>query len=140
MMDLIDRQATIDAIDEVTWYHQNKNGEMVAGAGAEHEAWYKADNVFEALDKVPTAAQWIPCSERRAEPNCLACDKFGQVFIARTIVSVNDDCYDGSDFEFGSVDEFFRGKKVGRGIRIIPTKIIAWMPLPEPYKGETING
>ena len=55
MDDLINRQAAIDTIDEVTWYHQNKNGEMVAGAGTEHEAWYKADDIYKALKAVPSA-------------------------------------------------------------------------------------
>ena len=65
MDDLINRQAAIDTIDEVTWYHQNKNGEMVAGAGTEHEAWYKADDIYKALKAVPSvdAVEVVRCEQ-----------------------------------------------------------------------------
>lgn len=63
MDDLISRQDTIDAIEHVTWYHQNRNGQMVSGANSdEHQAWYKAEDVYEAIEAVPTAnksGHWI---------------------------------------------------------------------------------
>ena len=56
MDDLISRQAAIDAVDGVDWYHQNKNGEMVHGANdADHQAWYKADDIYAAIERVPSA-------------------------------------------------------------------------------------
>ena len=64
MDDLISRQAAIDAIEGVDWYHQNQHGEMVHGANPdEHQAWYKADDIYAAIERVPSAQQWIPCSE-----------------------------------------------------------------------------
>ena len=55
-LDCISRQAAIDAIDETDWYHQNRNGEMVHGANsAVHQAWYKADDIYKALNAVPSA-------------------------------------------------------------------------------------
>ena len=65
MSDLISRQATVNAIEDVDWYHQNKNGEMVLGANsAEHQAWYKADDIYEALNSVPYAEpEIIRCAE-----------------------------------------------------------------------------
>lgn len=54
--DLISRQAILDAVDGVTWYHQNKNGEMVHGANSdEHQAWYKAEDIYKAIESVPPA-------------------------------------------------------------------------------------
>lgn len=54
--DLISRQAMIDAVDGVDWYHQNKNGEMVHGANDdEHQAWYKADDIYKAIEALPPA-------------------------------------------------------------------------------------
>lgn len=55
MDDVIRRQAVIDAIETTTWYHQNKNLEMVSGANSkEHQAWYKAEDVFDAIANVPS--------------------------------------------------------------------------------------
>lgn len=54
-MDLISRQDVIDAIETTTWYHQNKSLEMVSGANSkEHQAWYKAEDVFDAIENVPS--------------------------------------------------------------------------------------
>ncbi len=55
MSDLISRQAAIGAIEEVDWYHQNKNKDMVSGANSsEHQAWYKADDIYNTLDALPS--------------------------------------------------------------------------------------
>lgn len=46
----------IEAIDKITWYHQNRNNEMVSGANSsEHQAWYKAEDVYRTLEKLPSA-------------------------------------------------------------------------------------
>ena len=62
--DVISRQAAIEAIEIVDWYHQNSNKDMVHGANDdEHQAWYKADDVYKALEAVPSAdrprGEWI---------------------------------------------------------------------------------
>ena len=53
--DLIRRSEVVEAIDNIDWYHQNDNGDMVSGASNEHQAWYKADDVYSALESVPSA-------------------------------------------------------------------------------------
>lgn len=64
--DTIGRQAAIDAVDGVTWYHQNKNGEMVLGASDKEEAWYKAEDIYKAIETVPPAQPgWIPWDSGR---------------------------------------------------------------------------
>lgn len=81
------------------------------------------------------AMRWIPCSEKGAEYPCLACDVFGQIFITDGgIVKINGECYDGTGFDFSNAEEFLKGIKVGNAMRMLPRKIVAWMPLPEPYK------
>ena len=56
MDDLIRRSDAIEAIEVVDWYHQNRNKDMVSGANSdEHQAWYKADDVYKALEAVPSA-------------------------------------------------------------------------------------
>ena len=67
--DLISRQTAIDAVEEITWYHQNQNNEMVSGANSElHQAWYKADDIYAALNNVPTA-------ENKGKWNAVYCPK-----------------------------------------------------------------
>lgn len=53
-LDLISRQAAIDAIEIVDWYHQNSNKDMIHGANDEHQAWYKAQDICKALEAVPS--------------------------------------------------------------------------------------
>ena len=54
--DTISRAAVVDAIEGVDWYHINKNGEMVHGANDnDHQAWYKAEDIYKAMESVPSA-------------------------------------------------------------------------------------
>lgn len=57
MSDLIKRSDAIEAIEETDWYHQNiRNKDMVNGANSdEHQAWYKAEDIYNALEAVPSA-------------------------------------------------------------------------------------
>ena len=64
MDDLIKRSDAIEAIEVVDWYHQNRNKDMVSGANSnDHQAWYKADDVYKALEAIPSAdrpqGEWI---------------------------------------------------------------------------------
>lgn len=60
MADLISRKTMKDAIDSTTWYHQNRNGVMVEGAHGVEDAWFKAEDVFKAIENVPTAQPNTP--------------------------------------------------------------------------------
>jgi len=52
---LIDADALTDAIDSTDWYHQAPNKEMVHGANsAEHQAWYKEQDVYATVENAPT--------------------------------------------------------------------------------------
>ena len=52
---LIDADALMDAIESTDWYHQGENKNMVHGANsAEHQAWYKAQDIYAAVDAAPT--------------------------------------------------------------------------------------
>lgn len=44
-----------EAIDNVDWYRQNDTKDMVIGAANEHEAWYKAEDVYRTLESVLSA-------------------------------------------------------------------------------------
>ena len=73
--------------------------------------------IKEYIRQIPTAQQWIPCSDRLPEEgkDVLCCFYNGEHY--RIIVSHR------TDFNFWS--------GVGR-----TGDLIAWMPLPECYKGE----
>ena len=69
MDDLIKRSDAIEAIEVVDWYHQNRNKDMVSGANSdEHQAWYKADDIYKALEAVPSVdrpqGEWIESFKR----------------------------------------------------------------------------
>lgn len=87
MSDLIKREDAIDAIECVTWYHQNSNKDMVSGANSdEHQAWYKAEDIYDALEAIPSAdrpqGEWldyeIPSEDGGAMPIqvCSLCKTF----------------------------------------------------------------
>ena len=48
-MSLIDM--IIDDIDNTTWYHINRNGELVEGARGDEDALYKAKDIWTVLKK-----------------------------------------------------------------------------------------
>ena len=121
MDDFISREDTIEKMEEVDWYHQNKNGEMVHGANSsEHQAWYKAEDVYKVLEDMPSARpeQWIPCSETIDIPDheVLCCDEYGEELIGW--LSYSDD-----QWLCESDDEMMYDP-------------IAWREKPEPWRGE----
>jgi len=78
------------------------------------------------LNNLPSAQQWIPTSERLPEPEdevLLTMDYKG-----RRYVELGNIWSDGTVHTY--LDEYLTPD--GRKYR----KVIAWMPLPEPWKGE----
>jgi len=72
--DCISRAAIVDAIEGVDWYHMTDSGEMVHGANsAEHQAWYKAEDIYAAIEGVPQAQ---PVEDARAM--CGECDAWNR--------------------------------------------------------------
>ena len=72
--DCISRAAIVDAIEGVDWYHQNDSGEMVHGANsAEDQPWYKAEDIYAAIEGVPPAQ---PVEDARAM--CGECDAWNK--------------------------------------------------------------
>ena len=52
--DLISRAEAIDVLESVDWYHQNKNKDMVHGSNDFYTSWYKHDDIFKAIESVPS--------------------------------------------------------------------------------------
>ena len=88
---------------------------MVAALGFKHEK---------------SAPQWIPCSERLPEPNRHDALNVDVYYLAQT---------EFGDMIVASYNESHEGTKWWEQMysyRIFDDEIVAWMPLPEKYKGE----
>ena len=117
--DTISRQAAIWLIERMKPYHQN------------------ADDIAEMIANMPPVQpeqQWIPCSERMPEHE-------QEVLVTRHFLSDNQlkknaitesfyvEVASWMDDEWTSYSDEY---KIKRHLH----KVIAWMPLPEPWKGE----
>lgn len=101
MTDLIDRQAALAELDKAAW----------------GKAWDKA-LAAEMLKSLPSAQQWIPCSERLP-------DKTGQYLITYTVLMHNEI----------SINTYNAEEKTWFILGFRLPDVTAWMPLPEPWEG-----
>ena len=104
MDDLIRRSDAIEAIEEVDWYHQNRNKDMVSGAGAEDLAWYKAEDVYKALEAVPSADR-LQGYWTKTDVATYRCSECGKIQIADDVNELNFCCCCGSRNKMRSKDE-----------------------------------
>ena len=130
MDDTISRQAAIDALDALCQEHRYKIPGKRETYSQYNEAWQDAlDRAEGVIGNLPSARpqpHWIPCSERLPEKGneVLVCyDYKGHRFV------LTGTLYGDGKF-YGYDDEYLTPE--GRKYR----KAVAWMPLPEPYKGE----
>lgn len=82
---------------------------------------------YTAIDKIPTAQQWIPCSERL--PEHPENDDY-------YLVTIQCEHYDGWDDYVTGFAEWTKHGWDELSCYIGQIKVVAWMPLPEPWKGE----
>ena len=106
MSDLINRQEAIKAIED---FPNCQNG---------FSDTYDKAQIIGTLEELPSAEQWIPCSERLPEEN--------------TEVLITDDDGDLAIAEYYLLHDFYI-EWWSSSHRIFP---IAWMELPRPYKEE----
>ena len=130
MDDTISRAAVVDAIDGVDWYHQNQHGEMVHGANPDdHQAWYKAEDIYKAVENVPSAQRWIPCSERMPEAyvDVLVWFEYYRYGDYNRLYQMH-----GIGTYSKEYDSWIINHETGWG----KLRVFAWMPLPKPAKIE----
>ena len=126
MSDLIDRQA---AIDELIAMREHIDARMsVIGCTA-------YDMAIEALREPERATgKWIPCSERLPDTN-------GRYIVTRGLKACNaiwNRVYiiNYSDLMGLKAEKIWWDGNVGKSDFQKIDDVIAWMPLPSPYKGE----
>lgn len=70
------------------------------------------------LMSLQSEQRWIPCSERLPE-------EFGEYLVTKKAIGWNCEEYNSNDIAYFDNEGFHKADKV-----------LAWMPLPEPYGGE----
>lgn len=96
--DCISRKQAIEAIEGVDWYHVNPKGELVSGSTSDEESWYKAEDVYKALESLPPVEPKIYGNEHNciitmfgecsySETGCGSCEVVAKVFEA-----LKDEC------------------------------------------------
>lgn len=105
MSDPIDRKEAIDAV------HKNYDGILDFYSDGKTISF----SIEDILSALPSARQWIPCSETIDIPNyeVLACDKYGGMIIGYLRHDKQWVCESETEIMY---------------------EPLAWMPLPEPYK------
>ena len=120
MHDLISRQAAIEAFKKELTIGESKGNYVTICSAVSYEG---AKQILESLS---SAQQWIPCSERlpeEEEEDFLVTD--GE---SMAVGYYRQDARAWDSTDFGWIEN----KEKGYGIN----EVVAWMPLPEPYKGE----
>jgi hypothetical protein len=113
MKDLIDRRDVIDALNKL---------DVSDGVGISSVACDLQEEAIRCIENLPSVQpeqRWIPCSERLPEHG------------GRYLISV----LDGINRRTTVAPYLPRCKAWAMNGRMAYWKVIAWMPLPEPYKG-----
>ena len=104
---------------------EKKTDDLISRAEAIDQL-HQSINLLEAEERIkelPSANQWIPCSERLPSDT-------DEYLITRRIFGWNGTEYIGLYIaEYDETDWYYEDKCIG-------SEVIAWMPLPTPYKGE----
>lgn len=120
---LIDADALIERIDK-------SQAEGFINKNSQTHILVALSQVFEIIKKQPTIEpepHWIPCSERLPSD-----EDYDETF---TVTIQCEHVQDWDDYVTGYADWTPHGWDI-QSYYIGQIKVIAWMSLPEPYKGE----
>lgn len=120
MDDLIRRQAAIDEAKEwidAVYFEENDKRERKA-----------IECFIGSLKNMPSAQQWIPCSERLPElDNSYSNSKEYLVQWDNGRIDITRYSNVNIFWQNETTEPYWKGEQY--------SKVVAWMPLPEPYKG-----
>ena len=98
--------------------------DLISRQAAIDAAWFlhpdDRDALRDTLKELPSAQRWVPCSERLPEG--------GRVVLVTEKGGFIRHC------EYANYCDFQEFQTVEEGLTV--HDVIAWMPLPEPYKGD----
>lgn len=140
MSDLIDRQNAIDALKKIIFTHLFECGEYI-GEDTREFSIMNAEKALDEIENIPSAEpepKWIPCNARMPEEReWVGTKRFGTTVSDEVYVTFENpkgerfckhlSFQNGklSSFDQSTIDAFYP-----------EAKPIAWMPLPEPWRGE----
>lgn len=123
--DLVSRRAALEAMDTWDKFGCDPDGKLVRYDDDKHYVPYvHYEDMVHAVKNLPSAQRWIPVTEALPEDAC-------QCIVTAKVKHVDnypDYEVDTADF----ADGIFTTTNSWWGVE----SIIAWIPLPEPYKGE----
>jgi hypothetical protein len=92
---------------------------------------YNCESVLEAIDYImeqPTVNTWIPCSERLPTKEEY-CKNDGRFIVSNGIKS-----YECTFDVYEEIFKQFEYNRKGIWMEYVDDKVIAWQPLPKPFK------
>lgn len=95
----------------------------------EYDRTYTKMDFCGLLDDAPTVPQWIPVTEMLPEES----DDYLCSYGTLTGHFVGIDIYEAEKKEFGFYSDDEQGNEVWHPV----TNVVAWMPLPEPWRAES---
>lgn len=140
--DLIRREDAFRVVLGVTTYDTVDDVEIHCDASiADSEGWLGGvRDALRAIEDVPSAEperRWIPVTE--ALPEICQKDVRGNVTFSKKVLS----CQKYGDGSFWQSIDYYTTNNGGGWLSEVPhhdpndcCKVVAWMPLPEPYRGE----
>ena len=87
------------------------------------------DEAIKIADTVPTQMKWSPCSERLPESS-------GVYIVSRWFSDGCESKILTSACYFDGTNTWHNDIGINHSRDYVNEKIVAWLPLPEPYKGE----
>ena len=123
MNDLISRQAAIDELNSLQKYSLIDSNDYLHGTGV------RLKFAVQKLEQLPSAQQWIPCSEVTGEGYPKE-DGFYYVTERNYGFYLDAD----SKQNVAHTSHFFNGDFTDRFYDKNHSNIVAWMPLQDPYE------
>ena len=136
--DLVYRQQAIDLFnDSAELLRRVLDDTDIVGAERKIFEWELrlTESYISDLKELPSAQQWIPCSERPPEKEGVYFVTFSKSCLLENELPVMDAIWRDGQWQYGVLESYEHRMPKLVIEPIGELKVIAWMPLPEPYKG-----